>query len=167
MEIHTSTGGYQCCLGEGENRHAIKRFLRKIFLMVFPVADQSESVESWNTRGHILCESSQFDQALAAFERAIALAPDNCTAWNYKGNALCGLSQYAGALAAYDKAVALNPMYHQAWFNRGKLLTEMGAYENALESYGRAIAIEPAPHYLHAREEVWVKGQLFGDRRFV
>jgi tetratricopeptide (TPR) repeat protein len=77
------------------------------------------------------------------------------------------MGRYAAALNAYDKAVALNPFYHQAWFNRGKLLAEMGAYGNALESYDRAIALEAAPHYLHAREDIWLKNQLFADNRVV
>jgi tetratricopeptide (TPR) repeat protein len=132
-----------------------------------PIFDYSQTAESLNGKGCALCEQDQFDAALSNFNQAIAIAPDYCTAWNNKGNALCGLGRYADALAAYDKAVALNPSYHQAWFNRGKLFVDMGAYGNALESYDRAIALEAAPHYLHARADIWLKGKLFSDSRTV
>lgn len=132
-----------------------------------PIADQDQTAETWNGKGCAFCENSQFTEALAAFDRAIALTPHYCTAWNNRGNALCGLNRSAEALFAYDKAIALNPTYHQAWFNRGKLLAEMGAYGNALESYERAIALEADPRYLHAHEDIWLKGKLFSDVRTV
>lgn len=132
-----------------------------------PPIDNDPTAESLNGKGCTLCASEQFNAALVAFEEAIALQPNYCTAWNNKGNALCGLKRYAEAIAAYDKAVALKPDYHQAWFNRGKLFAEMGAYGNALESYDRAIAIASAPPYLHAREDIWLRGKLFAPAKNV
>ncbi len=124
------------------------------------IHDIAQTADALNAQGCTLCEQADFTQALAAFDQAITLDSTYCTAWSNRGNALCGLGRFADALAAYDKAVALNPQYHQAWFNRGKLLAEIGAYGNAIESYNRAIALEADPRYLHAREDIWVKGQL-------
>jgi tetratricopeptide (TPR) repeat protein len=124
------------------------------------IHDQSISAEALNARGCTLCEQSEFNQALTAFDQALALHSRYPKAWNNRGNALSGLQRYAEALAAYDQAVALNPEYHQAWFNRGKLLTEMGAYGNAVASYDRAIALRDDPIYHHARASIWLKKQL-------
>ncbi|NJL48112.1 MAG: tetratricopeptide repeat protein [Leptolyngbyaceae cyanobacterium SM2_5_2] len=124
------------------------------------IHQHSQTVDALNAQGCLLCEQAEFSQALATFDQAIALDSRHCTVWSNRGNALCGLGRYADALAAYDKAVALNPQYHQAWFNRGRLLAEMGAYGNAIESYHRAIALEADPRYLHAKEDIWLKGQL-------
>lgn len=118
------------------------------------------STAALNARGCALCEQSQFTEALATFDQALALDSTYCTAWNNRANALCGLDRQAEALAAYDRAVALNPQYHQAWFNRGKLFADMGAYGNAVESYNRAIALLADPIYLHAKATIWVKKQL-------
>ncbi|WP_017301296.1 tetratricopeptide repeat protein [Nodosilinea nodulosa] len=118
------------------------------------------SAAALNSKGCALCAQNQFDQALAAFDQALALDGAFCTAWNNRANALCGLHRQAEALASYDRAVALNPHYHQAWFNRGKLLADLGAYGNAVESYDRAIALVADPVYLHARADIWVKKQL-------
>lgn len=121
------------------------------------------AAETWNERGCALCQDSQFQAALHAFEQAIALQPNSCTAWNNRANALCGLNRQAEALAAYERATALRPAYHQAWFNRGQLLAEMGAYGNAIAAYDQAIALSPEPPYLHARADIWVRGKLFAS----
>ncbi len=121
---------------------------------------KSDRPEFWDEQGCKFCQTEQFEQALAAFDQAIALDAAYCRAWNNRGNALCGIKRYAEALVAYDRAVALQPNYHQAWFNRGLLFAEMMAYGNAIESYDRAIAIHAAPYYLHARAEIGLKQKL-------
>ncbi|MBD2234320.1 tetratricopeptide repeat protein [Phormidium tenue] len=125
-----------------------------------PIHTHDHSAAALNAQGCTLCAQSQFAQALALFDQALALDSTYCTGWNNRANALCGLNRQAEALAAYDKAVALDPQYHQAWFNRGKLLAEIGAYGNAVESYNRAIALQADPVYIHSREDIWVKKQL-------
>lgn len=130
-------------------------------------ADPAAAAKSFNEQGCALCAQGQFEAAVRVFENAIAIAPNDCTAWNHRANALSGLNRHAEALAAYDKAVALNPTYHQAWFNRGQLLREMGAYGNALASYQQAIKLADDPRYVHAKESIWVKRQLFADSRVV
>jgi tetratricopeptide (TPR) repeat protein len=119
-----------------------------------------DTAESWQAQGCACCAAEQYKEAIAAFDRALALAPHNCRTWNYRGNALSGLRRQAEALTCYDKAVALNAVYHQAWFNRGLLLAEMGAYGSALASYDRAIDVHPDPCYLHARADIWLKQKL-------
>lgn len=121
----------------------------------------SQSPELWHNHGCALCQTERYQEAIAAFDKAIALNRNYCQAWNNRGNALSALKRYAEALSSYDKAVALNPRYHQGWFNRGLLLAEMQAYGNALQSYERAIALHPDPLYIHAKETIWVKDRLF------
>lgn len=121
----------------------------------------TQTPEFWQERGCSLCQTEEYVEAIAAFDKAIALHPNYAQAWNYRGNALSALKRYAQALASYDKAVALNPHYHQAWFNRGLLLTEMRAYGNAVESYRRAIDIHPDPRYIHAQEGIHLPKKLF------
>lgn len=115
---------------------------------------------SWNRQGCQLCEQEQYSDAIAAFDRAIALASDFPEAWNNRGNALSGLKRFAEALGSYDRAVLMQPDHHQAWFNRGLLLVEMQAYGNAVECFDRAIDLYPDPCYLHARETIWLKKKL-------
>jgi tetratricopeptide (TPR) repeat protein len=118
------------------------------------------SSSDWQAQGCAFCEVEQYQAAIAAFDRALSLEPQNCQTWNYRGNALGALQRQAEALTCYDRAVALHPTYHQAWFNRGLLLAEMGAQGSALAAYDRAIALYPDPLYLHARDDIWLKQKL-------
>lgn len=119
-----------------------------------------ESLASRQAQGCALCAAEQYQAAIAVFDIALSLAPNNCQTWNYRGNALSALQRQAEALTCYDKATTLNPSYHQAWFNRGLLLAEMGVYSSALAAYDRAIALYPDPCYIHAKDNIWLKKKL-------
>lgn len=127
---------------------------------VTSVEQDIKSPSNWQAQGCALCATEQYHAAIAAFDRALSLEPNNCQTWNYRGNALSALQRQAEALTCYDKATALNPTYHQAWFNRGLLLAEMGAFGSALAAYERAIALHPDPRYIHARDHIWLKKKL-------
>ena len=52
-------------------------------------------------------------EALASYDKAIALKPDYAEAHNNRGNALRDLKRPEEALASYDKAIALKPDYRR------------------------------------------------------
>ena len=62
------------------------------------------------------------EEALASYDKAIALKPDYAEAYNNRGNALMDLKRPEEALASYDKAIALKPDYAEAYNNRGNAL---------------------------------------------
>ena len=49
----------------------------------------------------------RYDDAFAAYDKALALKPDLPEAWLGRGNVLCDLKRHDDAVAAYDKALAL------------------------------------------------------------
>ncbi len=57
-------------------------------------------------------------EALASFDKAIAINPDDAYAWNFRGVALHELGRYTEAVASYDKAIAINPDYAEVKQNR-------------------------------------------------
>jgi tetratricopeptide (TPR) repeat protein len=50
-----------------------------------------------------------FDQAIASFDKALAINPNNTKALSEKGNALVKLKDFNEAIASFDKALAINP----------------------------------------------------------
>ena len=82
------------------------------------------------------------EEALASYDRAIALRPDYAEAYNNRGNALMDLKRPADALASYDKAIALKPDYTEAYYNRGNALMDLKRPADALASYDKAIALK-------------------------
>ena len=62
------------------------------------------------------------EEALASYDKAIALKPDYAEAYSNRGNALRDLKRLEDALASYDKAIALKPDFAEAYNNRGNAL---------------------------------------------
>ena len=59
---------------------------------------------SRNNRGNALWQLKRFEEALASFDKALAIKPDFAEAPNNRGNALLELKRAGEALASYDKA---------------------------------------------------------------
>ena len=90
----------------------------------------------------MLRELKRFEEALASYERVLALKPDNADAFNNRGSALGELKRFDEALASFDKAIALKPGFAEAFNNRGTVLRELKRFEEALASYDRTIALK-------------------------
>lgn len=112
------------------------------FLRVPPPTDSSNPVD-WANRGNELYRLERFEEALAAFERAIKIKPDFYPAWYGKGNVLSSLERYEQAIAAYDRATQLKPDFYLAWRDRGAMLAFLKRYQEALASFDKAILGKP------------------------
>jgi tetratricopeptide (TPR) repeat protein len=85
----------------------------------------------------------KFTQALACFERALAIQPGNVDALNNRGSALRSLKRFEEALESYDQVVAIKPDHVEALYNRGNVLQGLKRHGEALASFERALAIRP------------------------
>ena len=88
-------------------------------------------------------ELKRFEEALASYDRALALRPDYAEALSNRGNVLRELMRFEEALESYDRALAVRPDYAEALSNRGVTLQELMRFEEALASYQKAIALRP------------------------
>ena len=66
-------------------------------------------------------------EALASFDRALAVQPDYAEALYNRGVTLQELKRFDEALASYDRALAARPDYAEALCNRGNILKELQA----------------------------------------
>ena len=116
-----------------------------------------------NNRGASLYYLNRVGEALASYDRALAIKPDYAEAWHNRGNALRDLKRFGEALASYDKALAINPDNAEALNNRGAPLYYLNRVEEALASYDRALAINPDyVEALHSRGTIqWKEGQRY------
>ena len=105
-------------------------------------AKQTQKVEDYFQQGNNFLESHRYEDAVAAYDKAIKIKPDKYEALINQGNALTALQRYEDAIAAYDKAIAIKPDLHEAWYDRGNALTALQRYEDAVASYDKAIAIK-------------------------
>ncbi len=86
----------------------------------------------------------EWQAALAAYRRAIALKPDYAEAHANCGNVLAQLERWQEALQSFEHAIAASPNDAGSWCNRGNALKGLGQWHAALSSYERALAIDPA-----------------------
>jgi tetratricopeptide (TPR) repeat protein len=87
--------------------------------------------------------SGRLDEALASYDRALALRPGYAAAWCDRGVTLNRACRFDAALASYDKAIALRSDYAEVFFNRGIVLSKLSRLDEAVVSYERAIALKP------------------------
>ena len=95
-------------------------------------------------RGNVLKKLKRLDEALASYDEAAALKPDDPLILNSRGTVLRELKQFADALADLDAVIALRPDFSEAFNNRGNVFQDMERYDEALADYAKAIALKPA-----------------------
>jgi predicted O-linked N-acetylglucosamine transferase (SPINDLY family) len=94
-------------------------------------------------RGNTLLSLNRPEEALASFDRAIAIKPDYAEVLYNRGNTLLSLNRPEEALASFDRAIAIKPDYAEMLYNRGNTLLSLKRPEEALASFDRATAIKP------------------------
>jgi len=72
------------------------------------------------------------EDAIACFDRALALKPDHFDALGEKGTALAALGRHAEAAEALAKAISLRPEITQLWLERAGALQHVGRHEEAI-----------------------------------
>jgi tetratricopeptide (TPR) repeat protein len=108
--------------------------------------------DALNSRGVALRDLNRPAEALASYEKALALAPDCAGAWFNRGSALRDLQHHAEALASYDTALRIKPDMAEAWVGRGLILDDhLDRPDEALAAYDKALSIKPdiAEAWLH------------------
>ncbi len=93
--------------------------------------------------GSLYFQTGNVAEALAAFDRAIALKPDDAGAWCNRGAALQRLGRYDDALAAFETGISHAPSNVMAHFNRANLLCLARRYEEAEAGYARTVTLDP------------------------
>jgi tetratricopeptide (TPR) repeat protein len=98
-------------------------------------AVRQDFAEAHNNRGVTLYRLGRFTEALASYDRAIALGPDRTEAFNNRGVALKELRRIPEALASYHQAQQLAPDYADAHWNEALLRLLIGDFSVGLAKY--------------------------------
>lgn len=96
-----------------------------------------------NNLGNILYEVDRFEEAAAAYEDAIGLAPDAGT-FNNLGATRRMQGRLDDARAAYEHALELDPKHASAHHNFGNLLASCSRMRDAVEHYCTALTLRPS-----------------------
>jgi tetratricopeptide (TPR) repeat protein len=93
--------------------------------------------------GQALWADGRRDEAIAQYQRAVALQPAWAPAYFSLGNALREAGRPAEALTALERAVALDPTHARARYSLGTTLVTLGRPREAIEQLRQAVAALP------------------------
>jgi tetratricopeptide (TPR) repeat protein len=119
-------------------------------------ADPAESAETVNKTGIALFAKGDFDGAVSAFSRAIALKPDYAEAFYHRGLVYYEKKEPDRAMGDFNDALRFDGTYAAAYFNRGIIYTDRKDYTRAMADYNETIRLNPA--HTKARNN---RGNLF------
>jgi tetratricopeptide (TPR) repeat protein len=102
-----------------------------------------KSASALSNKGVVLEKLGRFAEAVASYDKALAIKPDYVEALNNRGHALTKLKRLEEAVASYDKALAIKPDYVEVLNDRGIALKGLKRLEEAMASYDKALAIKP------------------------
>ena len=110
-----------------------------------PLAEDNRSIsaETYFTWGNSKYYLGDYKGAIADYDTAIRLKPDNANTYNNRGKAKGDLGQHVAAIADYDTAIRLEPDDATAYYNRGNAKHQLGQYSAAIADYDTAIRLKP------------------------
>ncbi len=100
-----------------------------------------QSAQAWLNQAARHDAAGNRQDAIAALQRAVQLAPDNPVAHYNLGLTLAKANRAAPAIASLQRAISLQPDFGRAHFRLGVVLQGTGRAEDAIAAYRRAIAL--------------------------
>ena len=142
-------------LTQGQYAEAILLYERSLELLS---SDKDKAV-SWNGLGNIYRCINDYENAVAAYQKAAELDPDtagmregannlqgdqnmnNSQTWNDLGEAFFKAGTYDRAIDAFYKAIELGPDNGWPYANLARVLVSRNQYENAIALYQKSIGL--------------------------
>jgi tetratricopeptide (TPR) repeat protein len=97
-----------------------------------------EQVAALKEKGVEDCNNGKFDEAIAKFNQAMTLKPDDPALYVFRGRAKYAKGQNREALADLSQAVTINPNFAQAYNTRAQVHFTMEDFDQALADLQKA-----------------------------
>ena len=81
--------------------------------------------------------------ALAAYDLALKIQPDDAEVLINKGSTYIDIKNYVLALEVLEKATQIRPDISEAWSNKGISLNNLNLYQEAIAHYDKALSLKP------------------------
>ncbi|MCU0629738.1 MAG: tetratricopeptide repeat protein [Methanoregulaceae archaeon] len=104
-----------------------------------PAADARE----WNSKGETDHVMGRYDEAVAAYDRAVSLDPSFGKAWRNRGLSLSLLNRTTEAEESFQKALSIDPNDMETLYYQALTRSHSGNYQGALESVNKSTSISP------------------------
>jgi DNA-binding helix-hairpin-helix protein with protein kinase domain/Flp pilus assembly protein TadD len=107
------------------------------------VEQEIAQAQAFYEQGVAFTKASQHEQALQAYQQAIALKPDLAEAHHELGYAFYKLRKYENAITSFSQAIKLKPKRADTYHNLGLVYIALTHWEDAAEVLEQAIEIKP------------------------
>ncbi len=108
------------------------------------VSRHPDNMAAWIQLGNHYFDADQHQEAIRAYERALALDENNSDVWTDLGVMYRRDGQPQKAIEAFDKATTLDPLHEVSRFNKGiVLMHDLNDQEGALAAWEALLAINP------------------------
>jgi tetratricopeptide (TPR) repeat protein len=112
--------------------------------MVRPLAPPVEQAEMWFERASEWdSDPAQWEDAVAAYRRVVAIDPTYAAAWNNLGLLLHRMGRYDEARGAYTAALEQDKQCCEAVYNLGSLAEDRADLDEAVRCYRHALELSP------------------------
>ena len=101
---------------------------------------------NYYNEGNSLIEAGEFEEAIEAFDMALANRDDFAQAWTNRGFAQGKLGRHLEKFSSCVQATDVAPDFAEAWNCRGLARFDLQQYESALEEYNKAISVDTDFH---------------------
>ena len=107
------------------------------------VAAKPANAEGHHVLGIVLGQLGRSDEALASFDRALALQPAHASALVNRAQTRISRGDMAAAATDLERAIAAKPDFAPAWSALGSVRRAAGDTAGAEQAYRKAIALKP------------------------
>jgi tetratricopeptide (TPR) repeat protein len=121
-------------LGDYEQAHKLDATLS--------IPDDVSLVPAYIKRGNVCLGQAQWDLAIAAFERATALKPNDPRAHAGRGEAYRQKKEHDRAIANFTEAIKLNPRAVDTLAGRGETYLAQGRLRPSIDDFSQAISLQ-------------------------
>lgn len=103
-----------------------------------------QDMDAWTQLGHQYFDANLPDEAIAAYEKALAIGPENANVWTDLGVMYRRSGSLEKAVEAFDKAIDIDPTHEISRFNKGIVLFhDLKDQKGALGAWESLLAINP------------------------
>jgi protein O-GlcNAc transferase len=108
-----------------------------------------KAAQQVRNRGDALATQGRTSEAIAHYERALSLNPDDAPAHNNLGLMLATQGRTSEAIIHYERALSLNPGDASAHYNLGNIFRTQGRLNEAISQYQCALSLNPDAPLVH------------------
>jgi len=117
----------------------------KIFELKKFTDHNPKDVEAWIQLGNLYFDSENFEKAINAYQKSLALKPDNANVLTDMGVMYRRSGKPVEAIKAFDKAIAVDPRHEVSRFNKGiVLMHDLNDLAGAVRSWEELVTVNPA-----------------------